>query len=146
MTLPLALTVRQGPSAGLHLEGLLALRITESGAIDRGVFVPIQDGQPGDPIGVVGQSTGRAVNLLFQLPAGPVYGIGTAIDDLRRAAGLFDPNTGTMSQPFPLGGSFVGPQDGDQGDWFVIIIILGVALAGYAVSCGVANAILANSC
>jgi hypothetical protein len=146
VTLPLAMTVRQGPSAGLHLEGILALLISDSGAIDRGVFVPIQDGQPGDPISVVGQITGRAVNLLFQLPAGPVFGIGTSIDDLRMAAGLFDPNTGKMNQPFPLGGSFVGPQDGDQGDWFLFIFIAPIVIAGVVVGCVVANQILANSC
>lgn len=142
VTLPFELSVRQGPSAGLTQQGILALAIAGDGAINRGVFVPVVDGQAGDAINVTGQTTGRAVNLLFQLPAGAVYGVGVAQDDLRTAAGLFDVNTGTLSRPFSMGGPFVGPQAGDSGDWFIVLAVL----AGFAVSCLIADAILAHSC
>jgi hypothetical protein len=81
------------------------------------VFVPVQNGQAGTPIKVVGQANGRAFNLLMELPQGVLYGVGTSGADLRQAAGLLDQKTGDLTQPFLVGGSFVGPLDGDAGDW-----------------------------
>lgn len=117
VVLPFQLTVRQGPSAGLRLEGLIGLVTAPEGAIDRGLFVWGQNRQVGTPAPVVGQANGRAVNLLLQLPQGPVYGVGTSSETLIQAVDVFDPETWTLRRPFLLGGPFVGPLAGDSGDW-----------------------------
>lgn len=115
--LPFEITVRQGPSVGLHLAGGLGLRIGRSGEIDQGVFVPVQNGKEGQPISVVGQVNGRAINFLMQLPQGPVFGVGTAGEDILQAEGLLDITTGNLRRSFLLGGLFAGPLAGDGGDW-----------------------------
>jgi hypothetical protein len=94
-------TVRQGPHAGLILQGILDLPLTDTGAVDAGVLT-----QPDEStLPVVGQITGRSVSLLFNLgEAGLVYGVGTS---------QFPANVGGGV----LGGPFVGPGDGDSGDW-----------------------------
>ena len=101
LLVPFEIAVRQGPNAGLLLEGGLALTIAPSGAIDEGSFT-LDDGSV---IAVVGQTTGRALNLIFDLrERGLAYGVGTAVFDPRQATG-------------PMGGPFVGPAAGDLGDW-----------------------------
>src|SRR5690349_3613806 len=72
--LPFEAAVRRGPDAGLALDGLLALAIGPTGAVDHGVLVR----PDGTQAAVVGQVTGRAVNLLFTLADGrAIYGVGT---------------------------------------------------------------------
>jgi hypothetical protein len=57
---------------------------------------------------VVGQSTGRAINLLFTVGDGQyLFGVGTMEHDLATCDGA-------------MGGPFVGPQPGDAGDWELI--------------------------
>lgn len=97
-------TVRQGPSAGLVLKGALSLPVEPSGSINQGVFVLTN----GTRLPLVGQATGRAINLLIQLPDGHrVYGVGTMETDLGLCQGM-------------LGGVFTGPLAGDLGDWLGI--------------------------
>jgi hypothetical protein len=101
---PFEIAVRHGPSAGLSLEGVLALTIEHDGAIKRASFaVPDRPEIP-----VVGQANGRAINLFFDLgDEGMLFGVGTAQYDIRECRG-------------PMGGPFTGPLPGDLGDWLVI--------------------------
>jgi hypothetical protein len=94
-------TVRQGPSTGLALRGLLAGRLMPSGRIEEGAVV-LPDGTR---LHLVGQVNGLAINLLIRLGVGRnLYGVGTLENELHLC-------TGTM------GGVFSGPQAGDIGDW-----------------------------
>lgn len=105
-------TVRQGPSAGRTIAGTLTLGVEPSGSLTglllpEGTVVPTtpEAGAPDDAIEVVGQANGRAVNVLLMIEDGqPIYGVGTSQNDLVTCDGL-------------LGGSFVGPLEGDSGDW-----------------------------
>lgn len=110
---PFEATVRRGPDAGLSLDGLLALGLTPAGAVDHGQLVQAD----GTTVPVVGQVTGRAVNLLFQVGTGQtVYGVGTAAQDLRTACAAL--MTKHLYAPMPpLGGPLVGPKGDDSGDW-----------------------------
>jgi hypothetical protein len=68
-------TVRQGPSTGLDLRGVLELNIEPSGSINHAVITR----RDGSRVPVVGQANGRAINLVFQLDGGrKIYGVGTA--------------------------------------------------------------------
>jgi hypothetical protein len=97
--------VRIGPSAGTVLDGMLTLDMSEDGAIDRGSFV-LADGAE---IPVVGQISGRAISLLFDLGDGAfVAGTGLAQDDLERCPEVIDGF---------VGGPLAGPGEGDLGDW-----------------------------
>ncbi len=97
--------MRQGPSAGTVYDGVLALRVGQAGSIDDGVLVV--DGETAIP--VVGQATGRAINLLFSMEdAPPLYGVGTLENDISQCTGQ-------------MGGPFAGPQPGDGGDWAGIV-------------------------
>jgi hypothetical protein len=100
-------TVQQGPNAGEEFEGTLIFGVEADGAIDQAFLVPEQD----DPIPVVGQATGRAINLLFTVADGRfLYGVGTAENPVAACEGVIE---GTM------GGPFTGPEEGDSGDWIV---------------------------
>jgi hypothetical protein len=104
--LPFEATVRQGPSTGTALVGTLNFTVDADGGIT-GTLA--QDGQP--DILVVGQAQGRAINLAFDLstadtPGVFIFGVGTAIDPVDSEL------CGTA-----LGGPFVGPAEGDSGDW-----------------------------
>jgi hypothetical protein len=109
---PFEATVRSGPDAGTAYAGALALAATADGSV-RGLLVPTATaaGTPvaGKPQGirVVGQTQGRAINLLFVVGDGQeLYGVGTMEHDLATCDGA-------------MGGPFVGPQPGDAGDWGV---------------------------
>jgi hypothetical protein len=105
LVMPFEFAVRQGPSAGLTGSGTLSLVIEPSGAVGRGVMTN-DDG--GFVAAVVGQITGRAVNLAFTLEDGRVlYGVGTSRGDLRMGV-------------FELGGPLVGPEQADAGDWLAL--------------------------
>ncbi len=104
--------VRSGPSSGTTLDGQLNISIDASGVITGNV---VQEGK--DDIPVVGQVTGRAINMALDLstaenPALFVFGVGTSLDPIQ------SDSCGTA-----LGGPFVGPGDSDSGDW----------LAGYGI-------------
>jgi hypothetical protein len=105
-------TVRLGESTGTALKGTMEFSLDETGAL---VGLLKQDDQPDIP--VVGQVVGRAINLVIDIstaenPGLLIFGNGTALDP-------FDAGTcGTI-----LGGGFVGPMEGDSGDW----------VAGYAI-------------
>lgn len=110
---PFEATVRRGPDAGLSLDGLLALGLTPAGAVDHGQLVKAD----GTTVPVVGQVTGRAVNLLFEVGTGQtVYGVGTAAEDLRSACATLMRQH--LYAPMPaLGGPLVGPKGDDSGEW-----------------------------
>ncbi|MFN8534848.1 MAG: hypothetical protein U0556_15030 [Dehalococcoidia bacterium] len=109
-------TIHEGPSAPATLLGFLTISVGPDGAIVG--TLAREDGPlmlegaltiPGDRATVVGQATGRAVNLLVDLGEGRyVIGVGTAQQPLSGCAGLVDG---------VLGGPAVGPQSGDRGDW-----------------------------
>lgn len=105
---PFEATVRQGPDAGTAYTGLLALTADASGAV-RGTLVPSALATPTAAskagIGVVGQTAGRAINLLFATGGGrDLYGVGVLERPLAECTGA-------------MGGPFVGPDPGDAGDW-----------------------------
>jgi hypothetical protein len=116
---PLELAVRQGPNAGVAWRGTLRLSQDGDGALS-GVYVARRDEAgsematatpEGDPtegtieLPVVGQATGRAINLMITVADGQyVFGVGTLENPLDQCAG-------------EMGGPFVGPEAGDTGDW-----------------------------
>lgn len=104
---PFAASVRQGPSAGTTLLGYMVLQSDAAGAT-QGVFFTYDD----QMIGVSGTLTGQAVNLIFTPSEGTyIFGVGTSAVDLATCHGPFNA---------PMGGSLVGPAEGDLGDWAVI--------------------------
>ncbi|HEY7034824.1 MAG TPA: hypothetical protein VH482_26020 [Thermomicrobiales bacterium] len=101
---PFSVAVRQGPDAGLTYDGTLALVVGPDGAVDQGSF-QTTDGQQ---MTVVGQVTGRAVNLQFATGDGHyLFGAGTA----EKAIAAGECAAGQ------IGGPLVGPGEGDTGDW-----------------------------
>lgn len=105
IALPFEFAVRQGPSAGLSISGVLTLVLEASGTVSRGVMT---DEEGNELATATGQVTGRAISLAFTLPDGRVlYGTGTSRGDLRMGA-------------FELGGPLVGPEPGDAGDWIAL--------------------------
>ena len=117
--LPLELAVRQGPNAGLAWRGTLRLALDGDGGLS-GVYLARRDEAgnevatatpEGDPtagtieLPVVGQATGRAINLMITVGDGQyVFGVGTLERPLDQCGG-------------EMGGPFVGPEAGDTGDW-----------------------------
>jgi hypothetical protein len=94
--------VRQGPSAGLDLSGDLSLNVDPAGALS-GTWRLVDQ----TVVDVVGQATGRAVNLLLTLPDGRrVFGVGTA-------------ERGLGDAPTTIGGVGAGPAEGDFADWLI---------------------------
>jgi hypothetical protein len=95
-------TVRQGPNTGVTLAGTLHIEADAHGSVDGQLQ---RSGAPDVP--VVGQVDGRAINLAFNLgPGQMVYGVGTAVNDIHECSG-------------GMGGPFVGPGEGDSGDWSI---------------------------
>jgi hypothetical protein len=97
----LTATVRQGPSAGLALSGVLMMKADETGAIDGATLWTEAE----DPIEIVGQANGRLIGLV--LDAGEdqtIYGVGSMQTTLDVCGG-------------GMGGTFAGPVEGDSGDW-----------------------------
>jgi hypothetical protein len=81
---PFEASVRQGPSAGLALQGVLTLQVESDGRIDTGAFA-LADGST---IPVVGQAHGRAINLFLDLGDGTfIAGVGTAQYAIRECRG-----------------------------------------------------------
>lgn len=98
---PFEATVRQGPSAGLSLQGDLVLRAEPSGRAS--AVLTLRDGAV---IHATGQVNGQAINLIFTVaPDTYVFGVGTLQYPAPACAGVW-------------GGPFVGPELGDIGDWF----------------------------
>jgi hypothetical protein len=107
VVLPFDVAIRQGPNAGTELLGYLALITDETGST-AGAFIT-EDEQT---LAVVGQITGRAVNLMFTPAEGqPIFGVGTSAVDLVTSHGAVYT---------AVGGPLVGPEAGDNGDWAVV--------------------------
>jgi hypothetical protein len=93
-------TIHQGPNAGLSLVGELTLEVQPSGSLT-GMLI-LDDGSQ---VKAVGQTEGRAINLMFDLGNDQqIFGVGTSEYDIRECKGV-------------LGGPFSGPLPGDIGDW-----------------------------
>ncbi len=102
-------TVRDGKSTGTTYSGRLTLDADVDGGLT-GVLAP-SDGSAS--IRVVGQADGRSINLAFDLGTDNTGG---------NQQYLFA--VGTLWNPFgqcsgAMGGPFVGPLDGDSGEWSV---------------------------
>lgn len=104
--------VRSGPNAGWTVAGDLNLTIATDGSVS-GTVTSAADAST--LATVVGQITGHAVNLAFDLGKAAdtaangeheyyMYGSGTMVNAPSDCAG-------------PMGGVFAGPQPGDIGDW-----------------------------
>lgn len=95
-------TVRQGPSSGVTLLGVLDFKVDEAGVLYGKLMQ-----KDGSELLVAGQVEGRAVHLVFDLgDEQNVFGVGTAkVRITNDTCGL------------ALGGPFVGPAPGDAGDW-----------------------------
>lgn len=113
-------TVRVGPNTGKTVGGILTAEIDEHGSlsgslISNSLFATDED----QPIAVVGQVTGRAINLALQLQKSE--------DETTAGRALL--GTGTAAFPISaatqcggaMGGTFAGPDAGDIGDWLVCI-------------------------
>jgi hypothetical protein len=93
-------TVRQGPSVGLSLVGQLEVRVEPSGQA-RAVLTL----RNGATLPATGHVNGQAMNLIFVVCQDTyLFGVGTSQRDFRECAGIW-------------GGPFVGPEQGDIGDW-----------------------------
>lgn len=98
---PFHAEVYRGPNTGLAVAGVLTLDIEPSGSTSGAL---VQDG--GAQLPLVGQTTGRAINLLFDLGDGThLSGVGTADSDIRAC------------QFHTILGPFIGPKDDDSGAW-----------------------------
>lgn len=94
--------VRQGPSAGLDLNGVIMLQADATGAL-AGVWTLADQ----TVVNVVGQATGRAMNLLLTLADGRVvFGVGTTDRGWGDAVSFG-------------GGVASGPEQGDVADWLL---------------------------
>lgn len=94
--------VRQGPSTGLMLQGLLDFKVNASGTL-HGVLLQSDQSQ----ILAAGQVDGRAIHLVFVVGDQKfVFGVGTTLNQIE------NDECGVA-----LGGPFVGPEPGDSGDW-----------------------------
>ena len=93
-------TVRQGPSAGLTFVGQLEVRAEPSGQAR--AVLRLRDGTT---LPATGHVTGQALNLIFVVRQDTyLFGVGTSQRDFHECAGIW-------------GGPFVGPEQGDIGDW-----------------------------
>lgn len=107
LLVPFGVNVRQGPHAGASYQGFLNLAIDEDGRAHGGLLTTDEQAIP-----VTGQITGQSVGLLFT-PADDqyIYGVGVASENLAELHGY---------NKVALGGTLVGPGDGDSGDWAVL--------------------------
>jgi|SRR5579859_1826477 len=103
-------TVRQGPSVNTTQAGTLSFGLAADGSLSGKLTE-----KDGSQIVMAGQVNGRAINVAFQLKpfdlakgdkGSYIFGTGTAFDPING-----DDCGGEM------GGTFSGPQDGDDGDW-----------------------------
>lgn len=95
-------TVRQGPSSGVTLQGVFDFKVDEEGTL----YGKLMQADGGELLGA-GQVIGRAIHLVFDLGDQQlVFGVGTA------QAKITNDTCGLA-----LGGPFVGPVEGDAGDW-----------------------------
>jgi hypothetical protein len=117
-------TVRLGPSADAllqgekpgELRGEISVALGADGAIDRG-RLRLGGGQE---LPVVGQATGRAIDLRVEAGIGQALVFtGTAQQPLARCQGAVD-------------GLFTGPQAGDLGDWHATATAIGEVPDGVA--------------
>ena len=93
-------TVRQGPSAGLVFVGQLEVQAAPSGQAK--AVLRLRDGTT---LPATGHVTGQALNLIFVVRQDTyLFGVGTSQRDFHECAGIW-------------GGPFVGPEQGDIGDW-----------------------------
>lgn len=100
-TLPFTAEVATGPDQGDVYEGELSFRIGRGGTIDQGVLRT----DDGDEYDVVGQTTGRAINLRIELDDDRVLSLtGSAQERVSRCRG-------------EISGTFGGPQWLDLGTW-----------------------------
>lgn len=98
---PFELEVRQGPSAGTVVSGILSLAVDADGT----TIGWLRAGN-GEVATVTGQINGQAVALRFDLGGEDVvFGTGSSVGELAACA-VTD-----------MGGSAVGPKPGDFGDW-----------------------------
>jgi hypothetical protein len=94
--------VRQGPSTGITLQGVLDFKVNELGTL-HGMLLQADQSQ----ILVAGQVEGRAIHLVFVVGEQKfVFGVGTTLNQIK------NDECGVA-----LGGPFVGPEPGDSGDW-----------------------------
>jgi len=103
--------VRLGPNTGTSFAGTLTVDIDAHGALS-GALTTTDD----QTIPVVGQVTGRAINLAFELqqpegetPERYLFGTGTA----------WTPIASQTQCGRVMGGTFAGPEGGDIGEWFI---------------------------
>jgi predicted ester cyclase len=95
-------TVHTGPSAGLSLQGKLAIVVKEDGALDGQLTLA-----DGSKVATIGQATGRAINLMLTSSDNQqFFGVGSSEYAISDCTGV-------------LGGPFVGPMPGDSGDWVI---------------------------
>jgi hypothetical protein len=97
--------VRQGPSSGVMLKGMFDFKVDETGTLEGKL---LQDNQ--GEIQAAGQVNGHAIHLVFFAGEGKyIFGVGTAVSKITND-----------SCGVAFGGPFVGPGEGDAGDWIVI--------------------------
>lgn len=107
LLVPFGVNVRQGPHAGASYQGFLNLAIGADGHAHGGLLTTDEMAIP-----VTGQMTRQSIGLLFSPAADQhIYGVGVAGEDL---GGLHGYNT------VAIGGTLVGPGEGDSGDWAVL--------------------------
>jgi hypothetical protein len=120
-------TVRVGPNAGKSVVGTLTVEIDKHGALSGSLIGnSLLTDEEDQTIPVVGQATGRAVNLALQLQK----------SEDETTPGIFLFGTGTAALPISsatqcggaMGGTFAGPAAGDIGDWLVCI---GIRIGGF---------------
>jgi hypothetical protein len=108
-------SVREGPDKDWYITGDLKLTIAADGSVT-GRVTSVDEKDKGKVLAaVMGQITGRAVDLVFDIgrPADPTQGD-------QEVYYLF--GSGMMVKPptecsGPMGGLFTGPRPGDIGDW-----------------------------
>jgi hypothetical protein len=100
--LVLVATVAVGPNKDTVYEGDLEMVIGDNGAIDEGTLTT----KDGDEYELVGQATGRAINLRITIDDGQYLSLtGTSQQRITRCRGGID-------------GTFGGPHTGDLGTWY----------------------------
>jgi hypothetical protein len=97
---PFQAAIDSGPNKGLALAGTLHLHLSRTGMLT-GQFMPAR----GRAVALSGQLSGAAINRVFYLGRGLyLFGTGTVGRD---------PETKQVI----MGGTLVGPKQGDGGDW-----------------------------
>jgi hypothetical protein len=112
-------TVRVGPNTGKTVGGILTVEIDEQGSLTGSLISNSLLPPDEETLAVVGQVTGRAINLAVQLQKSE--------DETTAGQALL--GTGTAAFPISsatqcggaMGGTFAGPAAGDIGDWLVCI-------------------------